>query len=377
MRILLVSNYQPPHMGGIEFAAGALKQCWEEDGHQVTWMTTDIPRGTRPNTPENIRVRSANFLETWWQVNSPVIHPLAYPEIVRQVRSHDVINIHSLAPGLSTLTLWAALRRQRPAVATQHVGVIPMRAGLLNLAQKVFLCRTAAWAVSRGTLLTFVGEAVRDWVVQQTGIPTDRVTMTPAGIDQRSYFFVADDERSKLRDRWDLARHRFNVLFVGRFYEKKGLPLMETVARQCPDIHFTFVGSGPVDPTEWHLPNVRVIPFVSTSELREIYGSHDLFIMPSVGEGWPAVVPQAMACGLACLVSEATFAGYNRDPDRFVIAPRDPEKLAGILKQAASNGLPLLNRRSLLSEYALQTWDWKKTARIYLDLFRQVMAEHP
>ena len=52
MRILLVSNYQPPHMGGIEFAAQSLKACWERDGHTVTWLTTDLPRGARPGAPD-------------------------------------------------------------------------------------------------------------------------------------------------------------------------------------------------------------------------------------------------------------------------------------------------------------------------------------
>ena len=45
MRILMATNYQPPHMGGIEYAAGSLKRCWENAGHTVTWITTDIPRG--------------------------------------------------------------------------------------------------------------------------------------------------------------------------------------------------------------------------------------------------------------------------------------------------------------------------------------------
>ncbi|NCC53281.1 MAG: hypothetical protein EOM20_18995, partial [Spartobacteria bacterium] len=73
MRILLVSNYQPPHMGGIEYAAEALKACWKKLGHEVTWMTTDIPRLPDRHTPDNVRIRAANFFENRWQINSPIV----------------------------------------------------------------------------------------------------------------------------------------------------------------------------------------------------------------------------------------------------------------------------------------------------------------
>lgn len=374
MRILLVSNYQPPHMGGIEFAAGSLKRWWVEDGHQVTWLTTDLPRGARPSTPDNARVPAWNFFERWWQINSPVVLPRAFPVIRRLVDAHDVVNVHSLAPGLALAALHAALRRRKPAVATQHVGVIPLALGALSVLQEKFLCAEARRCARRGVPLTFVGRAVRDWFLEHAGLPESAVAMTPAGIDPDTYYFVTDDERRAFRRKWELPEDRLNVLFVGRFYEKKGLPLIEQAARRLPAARFTLVGGGPIDPAAWHLDNVRVLSFVSNEELRELYGSHDLFIMPSVGEGWPAVVPQAMACGLPCLISEDTFRGYGRDADRFVICTRDAQVIARHLGEAAAGKVPLLRDRRGLSDFARGQWDWQRTARIYVGLFEKLLA---
>ncbi len=371
MKILLVTNYQPPHMGGIEYAAGSLKRCWQDAGHQVTWMTTDIPRDGAPKTADNIRVSAANFFEDWWQINSPVVSPFAWGEIKRQVAAHDAINIHSLAPGLSTLALKAAIAARKPTVITQHVGVIPLSMKFLSTLQERFLCELAHWSVKRGARLTFVGQAVRDWFAENARLNRDPLVMTPAGIDQHSFHFVDDAERAALRKKWEVDDRRLHVLFVGRFYEKKGLPLLRQVAMRCPDVLFTLVGSGPIDPDSWNLDNLRRIRFVSTEELRELYGCHDLFIMPSVGEGWPAVVPQAMASGLACMISEETFLGYNKDPDRFLICARDADVIAGLLDQAANGKVPLIGQRRELAEFAARTWDWRTTAAIYIDLFRQ------
>ena len=373
MKILLTTNYQPPHMGGIEYAALSLKSSWLRLGHEVAWLTTDIPRGAAPSTTDNIRIPSANFPERLWQINSPVIDPFRIPAINRALDWCDVVNIHSLAPGLSAVVLYMALLRRKPVVATQHVGVIPLSNRVLDAVQKEFLCRVAKWGAGKGMKLTFVGQAVRDWFVENAGLDAGQIAMTPAGYDHDVYFFVPDDERRALRAKWQVDPARLNILFVGRFYEKKGLALIRQAARDCPDARFTLVGRGPVVSAAWNLENIKVIEFVSNAELRELYGVHDLFIMPSVGEGWPAVVPQAMACGLPCLISEETFAGYGKDREMFIVCQRDPEILRQALLACVDDLGALYKRRESVAQYARATWDWERTAEIYINLFGDLL----
>lgn len=373
MRILIASNYQPPHMGGIEFAAAALKDCWLGMGHEVTWVTSDEPRGAREAGPDNVRIRTWNGLEHRFQINSPLPYPSEWSRLTRLVAAHDVVNAHSLAPGVASATLLAAARARKPLVVTQHVGVIRM-GGLMNAVQEKFITGLARHSIRHGAYLTFVGQAVRDWFVERARIPQDRIVMTPAGIDRRSYHFVPDGERVALRAKWGLRDDALNLLFVGRFYEKKGLPLIADLARRLPGVRFTLVGGGPIEPAKWNLPNIRVISFVSTEELRELYGAHDLFIMPSYGEGWPAVVPQAMACGLACLVSEECFTGHHRDADRFLVCRRTADDIAPVLERAAAGSLEILRDRRALSDFATRTWDWQRTAEIYTGLFGRLLG---
>jgi glycosyltransferase involved in cell wall biosynthesis len=373
MKILAVCNYQPPHMGGIEYAVEALKKCWLQNGHEVTWLTTDIPRRPELQKPDNVRIQAANIFETAWQINSPIPYPWTIPAIRRQIQSHDVINVHSLAPGLSTLTLSLALKMRKPVVATQHVGIIALKHAWMSSLQQHFICGMAEWGVRHGMKLTFVGKAVRAWFLEHTSIPAADVVMTPAGIDPQNYYFVPESERRAFMQKWKLSDSSLNVLFVGRFYEKKGLPLIREAATACPEMNFTLVGKGPINAAQWNLPNVRIIPYVETEELRELYGAHDLFIMPSFGEGWPAVVPQAMACGLSCLISPETFEGFNQDADRFIVCPRDLQTFVTELKKQQSRRAELLQRREDQSIYALKQWNWMNTARIYLSLFEERM----
>lgn len=375
MRILLVTNYQPPHMGGIEFAAAALKDYWKRLGHEVLWLTTDIPRGSAPCSKDNVRIPAANFLEQNWQINSPLINPFYLPLINRALNSCDVVNVHSLAPGLSSFVLFLALLKHKPLVATQHVGVIPLANKMLDRFQCFFLCSLARWGTGKGMKLTFVGEAVKQWFLDKARINPEYVAMTPAGIDQRLFFLVADDERRRFRLKWLLDEKRLNILFVGRFYEKKGLALIRQLAETCPELRFTLLGQGPLSPARWGLTNIRLIAYVTDEELRELYGAHDLFLMPSIGEGWPAVIPQSMICGLPCLISEETFQGYGKDRERFIVCPRDIALLKKTVMNLAADLPGLSLRREEISKYARAHWDWETTAGIYLGLFEELLMQ--
>lgn len=360
-------------MGGIEFAAEALRDCWKNDGHEVTWCSTDIPRDGQPSTNDNPRIPAWNILESALQINAPIIFPWHRKTIRQLVASHDAVNTHSLSPSLSDLFMCEAIRQKKPLVVTQHVAVIPLRFKLISLLQEVFICRGARRAVNSGAYLTFVGQAVRDWFETTAKLDPSRLKMTPAGINQNVYRMVSEEERTAFRAKWKIQNEKLNVLFVGRFYDKKGLPLIREIAQSCPEIRFTMVDSGPLDPKSWELPNIRVINFVTNGELRELYGSHDLFIMPSYGEGWPAVVPQSMICGTRCLISPECFSGYQRDENQFLITPRNAAAISQRLKQFESS-LPVTNHdRQACSAYAAKTWDWTSTARIYLELFRKLM----
>ncbi|HMP73506.1 MAG TPA: glycosyltransferase family 4 protein [Kiritimatiellia bacterium] len=368
MNLLLASNYQPPHMGGIEFAAEALRDCWRTEGHDVTWITTDSPPRPDLVTPRNLRIPAFNLLEDRFQINTPLIGPWHRKTIRDLVAAHDAVNTHSLAPGLSVLVMREALRQGKPLVVTQHVAVIPLRWAALSRLQETYILAQARHLLRGGAPLTFVGKAVRDWFASQPGIDPSRLFMTPAGINQAIYHFVPASERETLRQKWNCPDHTLNLLFVGRFYDKKGLPLLRELAIAFPRVRFTLVGGGPINPATWNLPNLRVLSFVENHQLRELYGAHDLFLMPSYGEGWPAVIPQAMICGCPCLISEECFSGYATDPQHFTVTPRNFDALHAAL-DALQQTLPLSEeKRRDLSAYAAKTWDWQTTARIYLDL---------
>ena len=88
-------------------------------------------------------------------------------------------------------------------------------------------------------------------------------------------------------------------MFVGRFVEKKGLAALRELAINRPDCEFVLVGDGPINPASWGLQNVTLLGRRTRQELARLYRACDGLVLPSIGEGYPLVVQEALASGLS------------------------------------------------------------------------------
>lgn len=92
--------------------------------------------------------------------------------------------------------------------------------------------------------------------------------------------------------------------------KKKGLKLLEKLARNYQEIEWLFAGWGSLNPKQWNLNNVHVWENLQKSQLTPLYQCADLLILPSVGEAFPLVIQEAMACGTPAFVSDESANQY-------------------------------------------------------------------
>lgn len=298
MRILLVSNYYPEHVGGIETVAASLALGYRKRGHEVRWIAGDI--GSRPHTRhgDDVPVRVWNGIERLG-FPYPLPSPAAAVGLTAHVEWSQVVHLHDCLYALNVATFVATRRRHRPVLLTQHVGKVPYPNPLFRAMQSAAYATIGRSVLSRTEQVVFVSERVQRWFEPRVRFrrPT---RVIENGIDADLFQPQAGDRRDS----------RPLLLFVGRFVEKKGVRLLRPLIEATPSCDWLLIGrTGDVDPSAWRLPNVRLLAPVQPAQLRAYYASADLLVLPSSGEGFPVVAQEAMACGTPVLLSEATAAG--------------------------------------------------------------------
>jgi glycosyltransferase involved in cell wall biosynthesis len=150
-----------------------------------------------------------------------------------------------------------------------------------------------------------------------------------------------------------VARGRLNLLFVGRINQRKGIKYLLEALRllDTTNVHLTICGRV-VDDLKLFEPfssQVTIRPSVSADELVSAYQAADLFVFPSVAEGFGQVLLESLACGLPILSTTHTAAPdlIEHGSQGFIVAPRRPDLLAEHIDWA-------LTHRSELAEMGVR-----------------------
>jgi phosphatidyl-myo-inositol dimannoside synthase len=369
-RALLVTHYFPDHRSGIELVAGHLAGRLARRGVRVTWAASDTTPWTGTDGIRCLPMRAWNGTEARLGVPYPVWSLGSLRRLAAAVRATDVVHLHDALYFGNAIAFRMARRHRKPVVVTQHIGAIPYKnpalRGLMWAAN-----RTVARHVLGGAdRLVFIAPRVRDYFRQFVRFRADPL-FVPNGVDTDRFRPPADRTAGRTALRWPADRPV--LLFVGRFVEKKGLAVLREVAASLPGSEFVFAGRGPIDPAQWGLRNVRVAGSLRADELVPLYQTADLVVLPSVGEGFPLVVQEAMACGTPALISDETAAGYPGAVEWAVVAKPEPVAVTAAIKKALSDPAALARRREEVATLARSMWDWDQCAAAYAKIFRELV----
>lgn len=375
MRIALVTHYYPAHRGGIELVAGEIaKRLGATHGFEISWHASNCDPAPSIPGVTCIPGASCNAVESRLGLPYPLWSPSALRRVARAVRAADAVHLHDCLY-LPNLVAYAAARRAgRPVLVTQHVGMIPYRSaalrGLLSLAYRQLARRVLEGAAQA----VFVSESVRRYFGAFVRFRAPPL-LVPNGVDTAIFRPVDEETRRALRADLGVAPGTPLLLFVGRFVEKKGLPVLRQLAVRLSHARWIFAGWGAIDPERWQLPNVGVMRDRSRAGLAPLYQAADLLVLPSTGEGFPLVVQEAMACGTPALVGTDTAAGCPDAAEVLLSEDTGGEDVAGRWERRIRTLLEPSGRsssmRAQVASYAAASWSWDACTRRYAELLRR------
>ncbi len=221
------------------------------------------------------------------------------------------------------------------------------------------------WALSRADGVIAVSQPLKKKIVAM-GIPQEKVVVISNGVDTGKFFPRPKDA---CREQIGLSPSGRYILYVGNFSAVKGvLYLIKAFALldTAPDLKLLLIGEGEEKVALVQLArelgvDERVI-FAGRKPHQDIpvwMSAADVFCLPSLNEGCPNVVLEAMACGAKVVASDVGGVPDIIDtPEKgWRARPQDPEDLAQCLNAA-------LNAPALAHATRAMSWA-ESAAKVY------------
>jgi glycosyltransferase involved in cell wall biosynthesis len=181
-----------------------------------------------------------------------------------------------------------------------------------------------------------VSNATADWLVQKRGVPRRKVLVIPYGVNLKLY---RPGRNLELRKKIGLPVEARVVGVVARLHPQKGhrylIEAAQTIVRAHPKVRFVLVGDGELrgELEQMVLQSNLAEHFLFLGfrdDVRDLLQIFDLFVLPSLYEGLPNVILEAMASGLPVVATsvDGTKELIVDNETGFLVPPKDSAALA-------------------------------------------------
>jgi glycosyltransferase involved in cell wall biosynthesis len=241
--------------------------------------------------------------------------------------------------------------------------------------------RLDQWLLRRANAVVAVSKATAT-LLERSGVATERLTVIPNTIDPDDYRIYAHDVG--MRAAWGVQADELVIGVVGRFSPEKGqaifLKAFQKVFQRVPLVKAVLIGEGP---DEHRLRSLvascgvkdRVLFAGYQADVSPVYAALDLVVIPSMSEGLPLVLLEALLHGKAVV---ATSVGGIPDIlqgplSEWLVPPNDVDALVDTIVAALEDPQKRALLQMLGSRHVREVCSSKERAEKVFALYRSVM----
>ncbi len=293
----------------------------------------------------------------------------------RKIRSHEIDVFHS-----PHYTLPFGLKGR--SIVTIHDLIHLRFPQYFSVAQRAYSYGMISHALRNSRFIITDTDFTKNDILRSFRVPDEKIITIPLGVSEE---FRRIEARSSVND--FKRKHRLDlpyILFVGNTKPHKGLPVLleafKTIAASNPDLMLVFVGGSlAVDKDLQSLINgstianrVRSLGRLSNEELVLAYNGAEIFVLPSLYEGFGLPALEAMACEVPVIVSNAGSLPEVVGDGALICESGNQ----GMFAEAIGN---LLSSSALRKEIVMrgkkraQGFSWSATARKTIEVYDKII----
>ncbi len=362
-----------PHKHGMDFVALELIHALQDIDTENEYFIF-----VRPDTDEqclNLRGRftlvklpGLNYIH-WEQV--------ALPLAIRHYKLDVLHCTANTAPLLSGRT---------PIILTLHDTLFMKRKSDVNTATayqrlgNVYRTFLIPWLVHRCQPIVTVSHFASDQIKEELDLPQARITVLHNGVSNKFFAPVSDDQQIQTRLRYQLPTRYF--LFLGSADPRKNMinVLRAYLAYRTTDPTIPLVISGKFpDFLRQHFTAsecsqiqayCRFIGYIHDSDLPSLYAMAELFLFPSISEGFGLPILESMASGTPVITGNRTAMPEVAGPAALLVDPFQPQAITDAMQQFMNDSSL---RQSLIrrGQARATRFSWSEAAQRLLAIYKR------
>ncbi len=234
-----------------------------------------------------------------------------------------------------------------------------------------------------------VSDNIARELLQCYHVPERRVRVVYNGVD--TSLFAPQETREEIRRKRNWQGKQV-LLYVGQISPRKGLSYLieaaQIVCKNRTDVVFAIVGGIPSyqesstvafleqlqkTATQQLGNHISFLGPIPNSELPSIHSASDVFVFPSLYEGLPKAVLEAMSCGKPCISTTAGGMPSLIGADEgILVPPADSARLAQAIQTMLSDEQKMRSMGRNAREKIMRDFTWQVAARKLEEIYSEI-----
>jgi glycosyltransferase involved in cell wall biosynthesis len=369
MKVVHVTPYFPPHLGGLQQSVKNLATAQSKNGLEVTVITSNKPKVlSKNNTNSFVKVIRLKTLD----IGHTPIMPFLLFELLWRVRKEDVVHVHFAQFYVSEVVALFSKLTGHPFVFHYHGDVLAT--GSLGKLLPFYKTHIVRRSLKQASVIVYPSEDFKNHTFKQFSFLKDKKNfVVPNGIELPKIDSINSLNTNKFLTASRLSKVKNIGVMVEAFVEARN---------EASDIELYIAGQGDEELALKNLVNrlqansyIHFLGNLQQSELKKHYMNSSVFLATAKWETFGLSIAEAMSYGLPVIAFDAPAVRelVKNNYSGLLVHGFNKHKFANEIARLA-NHPKMREKLSINALTCVAVFDYQKVAKEYESIYKEAMG---
>lgn len=374
--VCIVSSQYLPHVGGVENYIDNFAKELVRQGNEVTIVTSYI-EGTKKHEWKNgieiFRMPTLQLMNGRFPVKKYNRESRKLTKLLKS-RKYDVMLVNMRFYVLSLYAVRLAKKMKIRCIMLDHGTSHLNTGGRLTSKLGEAFEHVITWLEKRYCKeFAGVSYATLDWV-KHFHINSDTVLYNSIDVDE--FEEIKAKQGRSFRKEYGIPEDDIIISFVGRITIEKGIEelaqAVDRITKKRDDVWLLAAGTGYLEEKINDIGNKRIhlVGKLSKKDVVALLKESNIFCLPSVSEGFPTTVLEAVVCGNYII---STYRGGTKELIKnkdygIILEDNEPEKIYNAIMEVLDGKIDMEKSVQMCYKSIVENYTWSQTVRKFLEL---------